>query len=82
MDVDPVVGEQILAVDDERDTDEVAVAKTDRRFAHELGRARRSHQHRLAQRQRRDDAVGQLVELVSGRDLDHSSAGELDARDG
>src|SRR5207247_10933517 len=40
VDVDPVVREEVLAVDDERDGQEVAVAKTNRGLAQLLGPGR------------------------------------------
>ena len=69
MDVDPVVGEEILAGDDERDSEEVAVAETAGRLEHVVGRPRVGHRDDVAQGQRRDHSV----RLVRG-------AARIDAR--
>ena len=77
MDVDPVVREEILAVDDERNGEKVAVPQATGGFAH-LGR--RCGARELddgAQRQRRDHRVRERVRHAAGLDLDDAVTGQL-----
>jgi hypothetical protein len=78
VDVDPVVGKEVLAVDDERDRDEVAVAQPARGGEH-AGRGRGvGERDDVSQRQRRD-RVRAPQALVTGRDGHDAAGSELDA---
>ena len=79
MDVDPVVGEEVLAVDDQRDGQEVAVAQA-LGALHDVRRGRRVGDRRgHGQRQRRDDRRG-LEDLVGRVHGDALGALEVELR--
>ena len=77
VDVDPVVGEQVLAVEHERDGQEVAVAQALGGLDDALRGRRVGDADRRAQRQRRDDGRG-LDDLVGRVDGDDAAVLELD----
>ena len=83
VDVDPVVGEEILAVDDERDGEEVAVAKAARGFEHLL-RRRSGCTISTTSRNGSEEmtASGSVYEIAARLDLDDPAAGELEPRHG
>ncbi len=62
MDIDPVVGEDVGAIDHHRDADEVPIAKTVGGFAHAFRRGRLEARDELADRHARDE-VGAFVLL-------------------
>jgi len=72
VDVDPVVGEEVLAVEHEGDGEEVAVAQPAPGLAHLGRRERASEVHGRAQRQRRDHLAGH-DRLAAGLDLHHAA---------
>jgi len=70
MDVDPVVGERVLAVDHEQHGEELPVAQTAGGVAHVERRLGLGDAHGGAQRQRRDHVRG-VEGLAAGDDLGH-----------
>ena len=80
VDVDPVVGEEVVAADDERDRQEVAVAQARRGRQHRGRRRRVGDRDDVAQRQRRDHVLD-LEALAAGVQRAHAPAVELDPHD-
>ena len=76
MDVDPVVGEEVLAVEDERDGQEVAVAQAVGGFA-DLGCGLGLGHPTVAQRQR-GDHVRRPKRLAAGPDAHAAVAVDLE----
>jgi len=81
VDVDPVVGEQVLAVDHERDCEEVAVAEALGGVDHRGARGRVGQAGDVAEGQRGDD-MRRAQRLAAGHDLHHAVAVEANLLDG
>ncbi len=81
VDVDPVVREQVLAVDDQRDRQEVAVAQALGRGLDRAGRGGAGEADRRAQRQRRDD-LARLDPLAAGLERGDAAVADLELGDG
>ena len=79
VDVDPVVREQVLAVDDQRDGEEVAVAQALRGGLDLAGGGGAGHADGRAQRQRGDHVAG-LDPLAAGLDRDDPAVADLELR--
>ncbi len=81
MDVDPVVGERIVAVDHEQHRQEFAVAQAAGRVAHLHRRLGLGDPDGGAQRQRGDHVRG-VQRLAAGHDLGDAPVGDLELGDG
>jgi len=78
VDVDPVVGKQVLAADDQRNRQEIAVAQPAGGLEHRGRRRRVGDRDDVAQRHRRDHVVD--ADALAGRvHRRHAVAGELEA---
>ncbi len=83
VNVDPVVREQLGAIDDHRHGDEVPILEIARRLLHGGRRAAAQAPHQMRQRHRRDDVRGRLEQAATVGVLDLDAAnGVAVVRDG